>query len=55
VERIAMDVDRDRVQSLRGKRRFMTLPALYFFNPQGALVAMLEGELTPDQIANALK
>ena len=55
VERIAMDVDHDRVKSLRGKRRFMTLPALYFFNPKGELVAMLEGELQPDQIAQVLK
>lgn len=55
VERIAMDVDKAKVQKLRGKRRFMTLPALYFFNPKGELVAMLEGELTSDQIAEALK
>lgn len=55
VERIAMDVDRDKVTALRGKRRFMVLPALYFFNPQGKLVAMLEGELQPEQIAEALK
>lgn len=55
VERIAMDVDKAKVNSLRGKRRFMTLPALYFFNPEGKLVAMLEGELKPDQIAGAIK
>lgn len=55
VERIAMDVDKAKVNTLRGKRRFMTLPALYFFNPAGKLVAMLEGELKPDQIAGALK
>ncbi len=55
VERIAMDVDRAKVKELRGKRRFMTLPAIYFFNPQDELVAMLEGELQPDQIAEALK
>jgi hypothetical protein len=55
VERIAMDVDKGKVKQLRGQRRFMTLPALYFFNPQGELVAMLEGELQPDQIAKALE
>ena len=55
VERIAIDIDKGKVDKLRGKRRFVTLPALYFFNPQGKLVAMLEGELKPDQIAEALK
>ncbi len=55
VERIAIDVDRQKVKSLRGKRRFMTLPALYFFSPEGKLVAMLEGELQPAQIAEAIK
>ncbi len=55
VERLAMDVHRDRVRELRRQRRFMTLPAVYFFNPEGKLVAMLAGELQPDQITGALK
>lgn len=55
VERIAMDVDKEKVRSLRTERKFMTLPALYFYNPQGKLVAMLEGEILPDQILEALK
>ncbi len=57
VERLTLDADADqgKVKALRSQRRFMTVPALYFFNPQGRLVAMLEGELDPDQIAAALK
>jgi len=57
VERLTLDADADRgkVKALRAQRRFMTVPALYFFNPQGKLVAMLEGELDPDQITAALK
>ena len=55
VERIAMDVDKDRVRTLRKERRFMTLPALYVFTPEGKLVAMLEGELSSEAIATALK
>ncbi len=55
VERLEMDVHNAKVKALRGQRRFMTLPALYFFNPKGKLVAMLEGELKPDQITEALK
>lgn len=54
VERLAKDVHEARVKSLRSQRKFMVLPALYFFNPEGKLVAMLEGELKPDQIAKNL-
>lgn len=55
VERIAMDVQKDRVKTLKAKRRFMVVPALYFFNPEGKLVAMLEGELKPNQIDQNLQ
>lgn len=55
VERIAMDVDRDKVRALRAERKFIALPALYFYNPEGKLVAMLEGEVMPDKIVEALK
>lgn len=55
VERIALDVDRDRVKSLRKQRRFLVVPALYFFNPDGKLVAMLEGELDPNQISQNIQ
>ncbi|MDY0002911.1 MAG: hypothetical protein RBU30_16550 [Polyangia bacterium] len=55
VERVEMDVDRERVRALRTVRKFMALPALYFYNPEGKLVAMLEGEVMPDKIAEALK
>ena len=55
VERIALDVEKDQVKALRKQRRFMTVPALYFFNPKGKLVGMLEGELKPAQIAENLK
>jgi hypothetical protein len=55
VERIAVDVERDRVKSLKKQRRFMVVPALYFFNPAGKLVAMLEGELKPNQISQNIE
>ncbi len=55
VERIALDVDRDRVKVLKKQRRFMVVPALYFFNPAGKLVAMLEGELKPSQITKSIE
>jgi hypothetical protein len=55
VERLALDVDGERVRALKRQRRFMVVPALYFFSPAGKLVAMLEGELKPDQIAQNLE
>jgi hypothetical protein len=55
VERISLDVERDRVKSLKKQRRFMVVPALYFFNPAGKLVAMLEGELKPGQISKSIE
>ena len=55
VKRVALDVEKAEVKSLRSKRRFMTVPAVYFFNPDGKLVGMLEGELEVAQIATMLK
>ncbi len=55
VERLSMDVERDRVAKLKKQRRFMVVPALYFFNPAGKLVAMLEGELKPNQISKNIE
>ncbi len=55
VERIARDVQKDRAQKLKNKRRYMVMPALYFFSPEGKLVAMLEGELKPDQISKNIE
>jgi len=55
VERLALDVDQARVKALKKQRRFMVVPALYFFSPAGKLVAMLEGELKPNQIAQNIE
>ena len=55
VERIALDTDRQRARALRKQRRFMVVPAVYFFNPQGKLVGMLEGELKQDMVEDMLK
>jgi len=55
VKRVAVDVHEKEVGSLRAKRRFMVLPALYFFNPEGKLVGVLEGELRPEKISQMLQ
>lgn len=55
VERIALDTDRAQAIALRRQRRFMVVPAVYFFNPQGKLVGMLEGELKQDMVEDMLK
>lgn len=55
VERLAVDTDREKVNTLRTERRFVALPAVYFYNPEGKLVAMLEGDLNSADIAQAIK
>lgn len=55
VTRIQRDVHRSQVKTLRAKRRYITLPALYFLGPEGKVVGMLEGEVGRSKIDEMLK
>ncbi|MFH2006239.1 MAG: hypothetical protein ABI333_06610 [bacterium] len=55
VERLQTDVHRKRVRTLKDQRRFLTLPAVYFFNGKGDIVGMLHGELNPDELVTMLE
>jgi hypothetical protein len=54
VERIQTDVNRKRVRTLKDKRRFLTLPAVYFLDGKGKIVGMLHGELDKDELVTML-
>jgi hypothetical protein len=55
VERLAIDVDRERVAALRAQKPMMALPALYFLDAKGRVVTLLQGEQTEAQIRRVLK
>jgi hypothetical protein len=55
VERLAIDVDRERVAALRAKKPMMALPALYLLDAKGGIVTLLQGEQTEAQIRRVLK
>ena len=55
IERLASDVDRERVAALRAKKPMLALPALYFLDAQEGLVTLLQGEQTEAQIRRAIE
>lgn len=54
IERLHMDTQADAVEPWRKTKPFMALPAAYLLGPDGALVTMLQGEWTRDQMVAAL-
>jgi len=54
VERIHVDTEEQKVEPYRGMRPMDTVPALYFMNDKGALVEMLQGDVTSAEIAKVL-
>ncbi len=54
VDRIQQDVDPDRAAPYLEMRAMMVAPGLYLLDADGALVEMLQGELTAAQIGELL-
>ena len=54
VERIQLDVDKKRAESLSRTKKFMVVPGMYFLAKTGALVELLQGELAEKQILKVL-
>ncbi|MBW2735084.1 MAG: hypothetical protein JRH20_22105 [Deltaproteobacteria bacterium] len=54
VERLAVDVDKVEVAGYRKMRAIMVLPAIYLLDKAGALVKLLQGEVTVEQAKKAM-
>jgi len=54
VERIHMDSQADRAEPYKKQRPIMVPPAIYFFDRQGKLVEVLQGEVKAKQIRKVL-
>lgn len=50
IERFHADTQPEAVEPYNKLRAMMTLPALYFMDPKGGLVELLQGEVTQAQI-----
>ena len=54
VERLRVDADEEAVARYRELSPFMVLPAVYLLEESGALVELLQGEVTAEQVRQAL-
>ncbi len=55
VERLDFRVHREEVARLRNLKPMMALPAIYFIDSKGAVLELLQGEVTLEQLLAALK
>ncbi len=54
VERIDWDVQEKAVEKYMNMKAMMVVPGIYFLDAKGALIEMLQGEVTEDKIAELL-
>ena len=55
VERLQIDTQGEKVEPYRTQKPIMALPAIYFVDGKNAVLELLQGEVTPEQIAGALQ
>jgi len=55
VEMLKVDTEEDKVEPYRKQKPMMAVPAIYFVDVKGAVIDMLQGEITAEQIARILK
>lgn len=55
VDRIHIDTEEMKVAPYQKMRTIMVIPAIYFLDASGALVDMLQGEVTAEQILGVLQ
>jgi hypothetical protein len=55
VEKLQVDTDGSKVDPYRNQKPIMALPAIYFLDSKGAVVELLQGEVTAEQIAGVLQ
>lgn len=54
VERLQVDTEALKVEPYQKQKPFVALPAIYFLDGKGAVVELLQGEVSPEQITNVL-
>ncbi|MFC1642457.1 hypothetical protein ACFL5O_07195 [Myxococcota bacterium] len=54
VERLKLDTQPEQVEPYRKRKPLMTLPAVYFVDAENAIVALLQGEITAEQVSAVL-
>lgn len=54
VERIHLDTQKERAEPYQRQRAVMVPPAIYFFDRQGTLVDVLQGEVSKQQLQKVL-
>ena len=54
VERIQVDTEAARVEPYRQQKPIMALPAIYFVDGKNAVIELLQGEVTAEQVASVL-
>jgi hypothetical protein len=55
VERLQIDTEDAKVEPYRKQKPVMALPAIYFVDGKGVVAELLQGEVTSEQIAGALR
>lgn len=55
VERLHVDTEAAKVEPYRQQKPIMALPAIYFVDGKNAVIELLQGEVTADQVGAALK
>ena len=55
VERVHFDTEPEAASTYRSMKPFAVLPALYFLDASGNLVGMLQGQVTEEQVKEALQ
>jgi hypothetical protein len=54
VERLQMDTQGDKVAPYRQQKTMVALPALYFVDGKNSVLGLLQGEVTAEQISEAI-
>jgi len=55
VERLQVDTEADKVAPYRQQKPIMALPAIYFVDGKNAVIELLQGEVTAEQVAALLQ
>jgi hypothetical protein len=54
IERLQIDTQPDKVEPYRNQKPFLALPAIYFVDGKSAVLDLVQGEVTAEQIAPIL-
>jgi hypothetical protein len=55
IERLQVDTEGEKVEPYRTQKPIMALPAIYFVDGKGAVLELLQGEVSAEQVESALR